>query len=156
MLIKKILAPTDFSESSQTGIRCALEIGRSQRAEVIVYHVIGYEQAGHERVDERFRPVAELLRERRELLVESLRENSADLLPDVQVRHEVAVGLPYRMILDKAEEEGADLIVMSTHGRTGLRHLLIGSVTEKVVRGATCPVLSVRPTKEGKLSKAAA
>jgi nucleotide-binding universal stress UspA family protein len=53
-------------------------------------------------------------------------------------------------VIDTARQIGADLIVMSTHGRGGLSHLVMGSVAEKVVRGAGCPVLTVRATKEGR------
>jgi Universal stress protein family len=64
------------------------------------------------------------------------------------VRHDVGFGVPYEKIVEKAAEENADLIVMSTHGWSGLFHALIGSVTEKVVRLASCPVLSIRPLEE--------
>jgi len=57
------------------------------------------------------------------------------------------VGVPYRDIVRKAADENADLIVMSTHGRTGLEQVMLGSVTAKVVARATCPVLSLRPAK---------
>jgi len=69
---------------------------------------------------------------------------------------EVGVGVAYQRIVEKSAAEGVDLIVMSTHGRTGFLHVLIGSVTEKVVRMAACPVLSVRPAKEAVPAKAAA
>src|SRR5262245_40799268 len=55
------------------------------------------------------------------------------------------LGVPYRKIVEKAEAERADLIVMSTHGRTGIDYMLVGSVTQKVVARASCPVLSIRP-----------
>ena len=64
----------------------------------------------------------------------------------VEVTRRVVVGIPYRKIVDLAEEEKSDLIVMTTHGRTGLSHLVMGSVTEKIVRTAPCPVLTIRPT----------
>jgi nucleotide-binding universal stress UspA family protein len=57
----------------------------------------------------------------------------------------VAVGLPYRKIIDTAEAEQVDLIVMATAGRTGFSHLVMGSIAERVVRTATCPVLTIRP-----------
>ena len=159
--LNKILAPTDMSELSRTGIRYAMELAEAQRAEVIVYHVIGYEEATsyYGTFDEAapatvdFRPVHEIIEERRRELGKFLRGNFADLIPKLKVRAEVEVGLPYKRIVEKAVEEGMDMIVMSTHGRTGLLHLLIGSVTEKVVRLARCPVLSVRPMKEPRLAQ---
>jgi universal stress protein A len=60
-------------------------------------------------------------------------------------RH-VVVGVPYETILETAEAEKVDLIVMATHGRTGLSHLVLGSVAERIVRLAPCPVLTVRAT----------
>jgi nucleotide-binding universal stress UspA family protein len=64
----------------------------------------------------------------------------------VDVARRVVVGTPYRKIVEVAEEEKSDLIVMTTHGRTGLSHLVMGSVAEKIVRTAPCPVLTIRPT----------
>ena len=58
----------------------------------------------------------------------------------VEVTRRVVVGIPYRKIVEVAEEENSDLIVIMTHGRTGLSHLVMGSVTEKIVRTAPCPV----------------
>jgi len=66
------------------------------------------------------------------------------------VRQEVGIGTPYKAIVDAAVAEGVDLIVMSTHGRTGLAHMLIGSVTERVLRRAPCPVLAVPPPMKAK------
>lgn len=154
--IKKILAPTDLSELSQEGLRHALEMVNSEGGEVIVYHVIEYEEAALK--DEGFYSESLgkwLLEQRKRLLNEFLRENFADLIGKVRVRQEVEVGVPHTWIVKKAAQEKVDMIVMSTHGRTGLLHMLIGSVTEKVVRRASCPVLSVRPTKEAKVLEAA-
>jgi nucleotide-binding universal stress UspA family protein len=80
----------------------------------------------------------------------------ADILPLVQVKQQVELGNPDENIIAKAKDEGADLIVISTHGRTGLSHMLTGSVTENVVRHASCPVLSIRPTSLKKTVGAAA
>ena len=65
-------------------------------------------------------------------------------LPDITVEHRLERGEPALVILAVAQETGADLIVMGTHGRTGLRRLLMGSVAEQVVRKASCPVLTIR------------
>ena len=75
----------------------------------------------------------------------------AQLLPEagatnVDVTRRVVVGVPYEKILETVGAESVDLIVMATHGRTGLRHLLMGSVTERVVRLAPCPVLTMHVT----------
>src|SRR5215471_6294885 len=77
-----------------------------------------------------------------------LTDHFAELLPLVEVREKVEVGEPAASILAEAEKAGSDLIVMSAHGRTGLAHLLMGSVTEEVVRNAVCPVFSVHAPKK--------
>jgi len=154
---KTILAPTDLSELSQVGVRSALEMAKSRGAGVIVYHVVGYAEANVH--DEGFysESLAELLlKDRKRLLDKFLKENFADMIPQVTIRQEIEMGVPYKKIVEKAVEEGAELIVMSTHGRTGLLHMLIGSVTEKVVQRSACPVLSIRPLKESKRAEAAA
>lgn len=151
--IKKILVPTDFSELSQAGLRYALELADPQGAEVIVYHVIGDEETGlYEPGSEgwmtspsEFRPVQELVEERKGDLANFLKDNFANIPSQVTIKQEVAVGSPFRKIVEKAKEESVDMIIMSTHGRTGVLHLLIGSVTEQVVRRATSPVLCIRP-----------
>ena len=63
----------------------------------------------------------------------------------VEVARLVAVGSPYRKIIDMAEAEQVDLIVMATAGRTGFSRLVMGSIAERVVRTASCPVLTIRP-----------
>ena len=150
--IKKILAPTDLSDLSQTGVRYALEMAGSQGgAEVIVYHVIEYEEADPH--DEIFRAESFpswLLEDRKKFLAELLRNNTSELISKVKIRQQVEIGVPHQRIVEKAVEEGADVIVMCTHGRTGLLHMLMGSVTERVVRHASCPVLSVRPKEEAR------
>ena len=89
-----------------------------------------------------------LIEESRDALSHFLQDNLGDLLPLVEVRTKVEIGLPYKNIVERARDDGADLIVMSTHGRTGFSHVLLGSITEKVVRTAPCPVVSIRPEKE--------
>jgi len=154
--LKKILAPTDFSELSQVGVRYAMELAEAQGAEVTLYHVIRYEETGiYEPGPEgwlaspqEFRPIQELVDERKNELANFVSANFSKLPPKVTVQQEVEVGVPHRKIVQKAKGDAVDMIVMSTHGTTGLMHLLIGSVTEQVVRRCTCPVLVVRP--EGK------
>ena len=161
---KKILAPTDLSDLSQAGMRVALEMAADRGAEVVVYNVLGYEEttviSGLEDwtpVDPAAVPrVEEMIAERKVQLRKYLEKNLADLLSKAKVRCEVGVGVAYQRIVEKAAAAGIDFIVMSTHGRTGFLHVLIGSVTEKVVRMAACPVLSVRPAKEAMAAKAAA
>jgi universal stress protein A len=153
--IKKILAPADLSNPSKAGVAYALKIGASSReAEVIIYNVIPVEEtpfphAVGEWVDSHLAlpKVKKTLAQRQKQLASFVAENFAEFLTKTRVRQEVEIGVPYKKILEKAAREAADMIVMCSHGRTGLLHMLIGSVTEQVVRRALCPVLTV-PARE--------
>ncbi|MBI2998065.1 MAG: universal stress protein [Deltaproteobacteria bacterium] len=161
--LTRILAPTDLSPLSCAGVRYALELARSQGAEVIVYHVVGHEEAGPYHIgyplewlcSKALRLARDLLARHQALLDEYLRENFSELISEVRIRREVEVGIPYRRIVEKAAEEEAGLIVMSTHGKTGLPHIMVGSVARNVVRYAPCPVLSIRPPKQARTAAAA-
>lgn len=152
--IKKILAPVDLSKLSKVGLRYALEMATPQRAELIIYNVITVEETPFPQGDEEWvasqtemPKIARTLEERKKVLEAFVNDTLAGQTSPVSVRQLVEIGTPYRKILNKAVGEDVDLIVMSTHGRTGLLHMLIGSVTEKVVRRAPCPVLAVPPRK---------
>jgi nucleotide-binding universal stress UspA family protein len=119
MKIGKIIAPTDLSELSRAGLRYALELGKSEGAEVLVYNIAGPSDRWLERHDE-FYTANRLIEKHKKVLEGFLKITCADLLPKVSVRQEVGFGVSYKMIVEKAEEEKADLIVLSTHGWTGL------------------------------------
>jgi nucleotide-binding universal stress UspA family protein len=78
-------------------------------------------------------------------LARFLSDHFSDLTPWIKIREKVELGKPDENIVEWAKKDGTDLIVISTHGRTGLSYILMGSVTEKVVRHTHCPVLSIRP-----------
>jgi nucleotide-binding universal stress UspA family protein len=146
MKVKKILATTDLSKLSRIAVRHALEMALTEGAEVIVYHVISEDSDWLDKNDA-LNPARALLPKQKQRLVEFIKENFAEFLGKVKIRQIVEVGVPYKEIVRKAEEERADMIVMSTHGRTGMAQFMLGSVTQKVVAHATCPVLSLRPAK---------
>jgi universal stress protein A len=138
MEIRHILAPTDFSAHAKQAVTSAFELAQKFRAKLSLLHVIEVPEYAIEVA----LPLENLERDaRRELSL---------LLPEADVAH-VAVtrlinmGVPYQKILETATAEQVDLIVMVTHGRTGLGHLVMGSVAERVVRLAPCPVLTIRP-----------
>lgn len=140
--IKKILAPTDYSELSCTGLRHAFESARELGAELTVLHVVAVGDnwfSGHEEHG----PGKDLLAQQKEILDKFLREKFADEMNLVEVRQRVELGTAYVNIAEMSEREEVDLIIMSTHGRTGLDHVLLGSVTEKVIAHAHCPVLAI-------------
>lgn len=151
--IKKILAPTDLSELSRAGLRYALEVATFFGAEVYVYYVVQYEETAPYPlgIDEGASlnvPIIDiktLLEERKQALAEFMHNNFKSITANLSLHQQTDVGAVSDKILGKAAEIGANLIVMSTHGRTGIGHMLIGSITEQVVRKACCPVLSIRP-----------
>ena len=151
--IKKILAPTDMSELSQGGVRYALDLARRVGAQVTVYHVVSTDELMQQELGG---PLSQILERYEQGLQKFLDEHFSDILPLVEVRTKVEIGAPDDNIVQEAEKEGMDMVVLSTHGRTGLSHILVGSVTERVVRHAPCPVLSIRPKVAGGPKVAAA
>lgn len=137
--IKKILAPTDFSDLSKVGIGYALEVARDAGAEVIVYHVIDLGDQWSVRPAD-FGSVHELLERHKRMLDKFLRANFPDDLNLTEVRQVVELGAVAHNIVEIAERERVDRIVMSSHGRTGFNRLMMGSVSEKVIARAPCPV----------------
>lgn len=158
---KKILAPTDLSELSCAGVRFALERGAATGAEVIVYNVVGYAEISaclglEDSYLSDIKPIEEgVLDEHRKKLADFLRKNFSDLIPSVTIKQEVDFGTPYKKIVDKAASEKVETIILSTHGRTGVVHAFLGSVAEKVVRLANCPVLTIRPSLKDMQAQAA-
>ena len=144
MELSKVLCAVDFSEPSRAAIRYAADLARQYDAELEllhVYHVPGYAfpegvvVAGPEVMNDLLTQIAESLEESRRFAITS----GATRVTTTSVQ-----GTPWTEIVRRAEERGHDLIVVGTHGRTGLTHVLLGSVAEKVVRRAPCPVLTVR------------
>jgi nucleotide-binding universal stress UspA family protein len=142
MDIHHILVPTDFSASSRQAMTYAFELAQKVGAKLSLLHVIEvpvYAIAVS-------LPLQDLEQDARRALARLLLEAEA---AHVDVTRLVAMGVPYEKILETATAEQVDLIVMATHGRTGLRHLAMGSVAERVVRMAPCPVLTIRSPGEG-------
>lgn len=134
-MLKTILAPTDFSELSANGVRYACQLATETGAELIIFNVVVLDESN--RVDKRE------VEQHKKRLGEFVAEKVADAGAGLKMRQIVEGGQPFGAIVDCAEKEGVDLIVMSSHGRSGLSRMLIGSVTDKILRGAPCPVLVV-------------
>lgn len=145
--IKKVLAPTDLSEVSTAGVRQALEIAHSSGAEVILYHVIPVSDEWFA-VPDHQGPVRDLLPVEARRLDRFLSEKFPDFAGLVEIHQKVELGHPAVNVVELAKREAVDLIVISTHGRTGIDHMLLGSVTEKVVARAPCPVLTIPPSSK--------
>ncbi|MBI5516624.1 MAG: universal stress protein [Deltaproteobacteria bacterium] len=149
---KTILVPTDFSEGSRAALTMAGEIATRHGARVILLHVIdlppGLDPGSMVRPEGSAVsiPLVDMAREQALAWMEKDRVTHLAKTEDVTVR--VELGSPVvQTVLDVAQSVGADLIVVGTHGRTGLAHMVLGSVAEKIVRMADAPVLSVRRSR---------
>ena len=141
--LKAILFPTDFSQSATYAWQYATTLATQFKAVLYVLHVLELPPAeSFPSRAARERAVRELRRKGEARLARWVQDRR---LKRSRLRTLTAQGTPFYEILATARETGADLIVMATHGRTGLAHLLLGSVAEKVVRMAPCPVLTVKP-----------
>lgn len=144
---KTILAATDFSETAETAASLARDLAARFEARLHMLHVVVLLEDPH--LEESHRLQLEALvatadKARREVLEHELGEE-----PGVEVVPHLVRGIaPGETIVEVADNAGADLIVMGTHGRRGLSHLLLGSVAERVVRTASAPVLTVRSDAE--------
>jgi nucleotide-binding universal stress UspA family protein len=144
MHIRHILVPTDFSDGSRRALETALDLAHDTGARVTLLHVHHVPASVFPDVilpmtPELMRDVERSVDHVLEHLVEEARQHG------VEADFHTVFGTTHLEICKSAEDVGADLIVIGTHGRSGLSHVLLGSVAEKVVRKAPCPVLTVRP-----------
>jgi nucleotide-binding universal stress UspA family protein len=144
---RKILVPTDFSEDSELAFQTALSLAVTYQARIFLLHVISttvqrsladycLDQSIMDRV------LNESIVFSNEKLEEAIAKNRQSA--DIKVIPDVRRGQPHEEILKEASERKIDLIVIASHGKTGLKKYLMGSVTEKVMHEAKCPVLLIR------------
>jgi len=138
MPIHTILHPTDFSDRSEFAFRMACSLARDYHARLVVLHVWSRPMLLYGEVE----PVVDS----EEYRIEAQRQldNFESSDSGIRMERKLVEGDAVPGILHEAEEQGADLIVMGMHGRTGLNRLLMGSTAEHVVRRASCPVLTVK------------
>jgi universal stress protein A len=149
--VKRILCPTDFSEPACRALKAAAEIAAAAKAELLLVHIVApipaldspsggpaFDLAGYQ--DELVRSAQRALDERRRRRVPE----------SVTSRAMVTIGDAAHEVTRIANEEAVDLIVIATHGRTGWRERLFGSVAAKVVRLAHCPVLTIPSAPEAR------
>ena len=143
-MFKAILFATDFSESSEHAFQYALSLARKFESRLGIIHVI------NEPVDLRGFYVPHISFDK---LEEEIEQGACKLMEKfcrsqaqdyTKIESFVVPGIPYDEIIKKAEEIDADLIILGTHGRTGLDHVLFGSTAEKVVRKSPVPVMTIR------------
>lgn len=147
MKVEKILFPTDFSEGSFHALPYAMDLTKHYNAKLYILHIIPDiamtvgSHIPHISTDEIYK----------EMLVWAEKEMERCCIEEIRglldVKKMVLKGIPHEEIIRFATEEKIDMIVMGTYGRTGLERVLFGSTAEKVVRGAPCPVMTVRIPK---------
>lgn len=147
MTAQHILVPTDFSAYADQALDYAMALAQALQARLTLLHVIHLSALTIGDM-----PPAVLSATLQEMATTAHQRMQVTLTrvhhAGLQVDSAIIEGMPLQTIIDTAQDKGADLIIMGTHGRTGLTHVLMGSVAEKVVRLAPCPVLVTRGSTE--------
>ena len=144
---KRILVPTDFSVYSDNALREAVDIAKQNKAKIFLLHVVddGIRQCAVDYCldEEAFQAI---LKESQENALDKLRQEAEKIAgsDNVEIEYEAIRGIPYEVILKEQEENNIDLIVIASHGKTGILKNLLGSVVDKVSKRAKCQVLLVR------------
>lgn len=143
--IDKILFATDFSEASELACKYAVILAKQFNAKILVIHVINeLEFPIHGIFPDHY--VESYKKDMAEAAGKMMKEYCKKNLGDFNNYESVIVtGIPFKAVIQKSKTEESSLIVVGTHGRTGLEHVVMGSTAEKIVRNACCPVISVRP-----------
>jgi universal stress protein A len=153
-MFKRIACGTDFSDTAETAWELACELARIHHAELILVHVFiempVYAEASAI-------TITQVWEEQRAWVEQQLVERAeAATKRGLTARYLLRTGTAPDQIVQAATDEAADLIVIGTHGRSGIERLFIGSVAERVVRHAPCPVLTVKPRAQHEAVRAAA
>jgi nucleotide-binding universal stress UspA family protein len=147
-MIKNILVPIDFSDYSKNALKYAVEFAKNFSAKLFLIYVVepiiypadfSMGQVAIPSTDIDIQNRAE----------EELKKLADEIQTDIQVETIIKTGKPFVEINETAREKDIDLIIIATHGHTGVEHLLFGSTAEKVVRKAPCPVLTLREPIKG-------
>jgi nucleotide-binding universal stress UspA family protein len=145
MKYSKILIPLDGSDLAEAALAAAVPMAKAFGAPVILVGILDLTAGMYDVYSEAFSPLD--LKAQLEAFLEGALDRAKEKLEQegLTVSRFLRVGVPHEEIAALAQEEKSDLIVMTTHGRRGISHLLLGSVAERVIRTAPCPVLVVRP-----------
>jgi nucleotide-binding universal stress UspA family protein len=147
--INKVLVPIDFSDYSKSALRYAVNFAKSFNAEIILIYVVepviyppdfSMGQIAMPSINTEWDDRA---KEELQKLAKS------EIVASENVKTIIKTGKPFVEIIETAKEENVDLIIIATHGRSGVEHILFGSTAEKVVRKAPCPVLTLREPFKG-------
>jgi nucleotide-binding universal stress UspA family protein len=145
---RRICCPIDFSDASHAAMEVAADLARRFGAELVLLHA--YPIPGYTFPDGSVVASPKMMQDladQAERHLEEWRVQAERLVGAPRVAAEKGVGEPATEIVSFAKERAMDLLVLGTHGRTGLEHALMGSIAERVVRRAHCPVLTVRPPR---------
>jgi universal stress protein A len=143
IVLKHVLVPIDFSENSKKALRYAIPLAEQFGASITLINIIeptvfpsdfGFGQMSFPDVEQELVKKAE----------DELREIGTSVTTKTKIRTVVKSGIPFVEVTNFASEENVDLIIVATHGRTGVEHILFGSTAEKIIRKAPCPALVVR------------
>ncbi|MBN1664783.1 MAG: universal stress protein [Deltaproteobacteria bacterium] len=143
---KRILVPTDFSKSANKAFEYALMLADQFKAELYLLHIV--QEIDHYAGD--YSLTKEMVKQFKKNSLDSSKAQLQEVInkyPEakgVKIITEIKVGIPYQEILYEAEKKKADLIVIATHGKSALIHQIMGSVSERVLRGAECPIMLLR------------
>ena len=142
---KKILCPIDFSEPARAAMSAAVELSLHFEAELTLFH--SYQLPGYTLPEGSVVASPKMLQDLADQAEAHLREwkQLAETMGAARVQTGKGIGDPAVEVVELAREGAFDLIVVGTHGRSGIRHALLGSIAERVVRHARCPVLTIHP-----------
>ncbi len=144
MQIKTILFPTDFSQGARAAMDHAVSLARDYNAKLVLLYVIQDISIAEWYIPSSL-SVTDLVEDMQKSAWKEMDKWTAEISAKVKdVEKMVVRGVPFVEIIKTAKDRSADLVVIGTHGRTGIDHMLFGSTAEKVVRKAPCPVLTVR------------
>ncbi len=148
-LIKKILVPVDFSEYSKDALKYAVQFAKQFNAKLYIIYVIEpvIYPADFSMGQVAIPSLENDIKNRADEEMDSLIKSLVD--PSLETEKIIKTGKPFVEIIETARDLDADIIIMATHGHTGVEHLLFGSTAEKVVRKAPCPVLTLRKPIKG-------
>lgn len=148
--LKKILCPTDFSDFSVRALKTSVELADKFKAKIILCHVItDIPNMGTTYGVMNYHPqmlnIQEFIKEMEKVSNDRLDKLAKEYVKEsIVCEKKVSTGTPSDVIVETSEQKNVDLIVLTTHGHTGLKRIFLGSVAEGVIRHAPCPVLSIR------------